>query len=767
MDLLPHNRKAYDSVVEHLKTSPRTCVVHPTGTGKSYIALQLIEDNPDARILYITSLATNLLEFWDKVDKLGTGSKPGSKPVFFRKVLNLSNIPKHIGTGMKGDMDTSDTLAAKEGSEDMGEDADGGMTEDERRDLLLRATEIDESHLTGPLIQFCLYAGLTDLLSNFDYILIDEFHRAGAPQWAGNVKHLLEENQGAKVVGFSATPERMDGRDMRELFNNDVASEMPLSDSIVNGLLPLPKYWMGRIVFDDLSLLDSRVSTTPPDSSDSQASILSPGELEGLESEDEGKPRSEAHDAVEDAEERKRQHYTRIARRHLEAGTGLREAFQEAFMLEHAERGKFIVFCRTIRNTRLLRHLSEEWFSWAGEVHRYEMHTQDRDGYFDFIHDDSDCLRLLFVVDMLTEGVHLDDLDGIIMFRPTESERIYFQQLGRALAVTTRRQHPLIFDLMSNASVMKGGMDFFKGVGRKMGMEEEDMKKFFHITTEAEDFLEYLRETEFDYDGALRGFYETYGHLYIPQGYEVDGHDVYGYFNRIRGRRKQLSDYARAKYDSIGMDWEITTRWMTAFWAAAEYFTEYENLDVPSTLGSYHGVWLYPWLQRNRENKAKLCERQIAYLDSISMDWEVRDYFTDMLAALELYKTEHGHVDVPGDAGKLGKWVAEIRKRPPDDPARLEQLNGIGFEWDGRASRSRNAWRAGVAHAVPYYTSHGDLKVPGGFICDDGYKLGNFVKKAKADGRFNELMGVVANAAPVVIETAAEDGKKKRSKAKM
>lgn len=64
MDLLPHNRAAYDAVVAHLEKSDRACVVHPTGTGKSYIALQLIEDNPDARILYITSLATNLLEFY-------------------------------------------------------------------------------------------------------------------------------------------------------------------------------------------------------------------------------------------------------------------------------------------------------------------------------------------------------------------------------------------------------------------------------------------------------------------------------------------------------------------------------------------------------------------------------------------------------------------------------------------------------------------------------------------------------------------------------
>jgi superfamily II DNA or RNA helicase len=190
VDLLEHNKRAYDAVVEHLKTADRTCVIHPTGTGKSYIALQLIEDNPDARILYITSVATNLLEFWDKVEKLGR-----------RMVLNLSDIPRHIGTGKRGDMDGI-----------VDEDEEEAIDEEERADLLKRAKEIDESHLTGPLIQFCLYAGLEHLLPNFDYIIIDEFHRAGARQWESRVKHLLGENPTAKVVGFSATPTRMDGQ---------------------------------------------------------------------------------------------------------------------------------------------------------------------------------------------------------------------------------------------------------------------------------------------------------------------------------------------------------------------------------------------------------------------------------------------------------------------------------------------------------------------------------------------------------------------------
>ena len=69
----------------------------------------------------------------------------------------------------------------------------------------------------------------------------------------------------------------------------------------------------------------------------------------------------------------------------------------------------------------------------------------------------------------------------------------------------------------------------------------------------------------------------------------------------------------------------------------------------------------------------------------------------------------------------------------------MARLNNLGFEWDGRASRRRNAWRVGEAHALEYFEKRGNLKVPGGFKCADGYKLGNFVKKAKADGRFEEL----------------------------
>ena len=87
--------------------------------------------------------------------------------------------------------------------------------------------------------------------------------------------------------------------------------------------------------------------------------------------------------------------------------------------------------------------------------------------------------------------------------------------------------------------------------------------------------------------------------------------------------------------------------------------------------------------------------------------------------------------------------MAEQRKRPPSG-SRKELLDALGFEWDGRASRSRNAWREGTSHVAEYYDKHGDLKVPAGFVTKDGYKLGNFIKKAKRDGRFEELLATLA-----------------------
>ena len=53
MQILEHNLKAYKALIKSFKKANGACIVHPTGLGKSYIAYQLIADNPDSTFLVL------------------------------------------------------------------------------------------------------------------------------------------------------------------------------------------------------------------------------------------------------------------------------------------------------------------------------------------------------------------------------------------------------------------------------------------------------------------------------------------------------------------------------------------------------------------------------------------------------------------------------------------------------------------------------------------------------------------------------------------
>ena len=111
-----------------------------------------------------------------------------------RRVLSLSqsSIPKVAGGEFKGELDggeTADThtpsdttdVADNQSSDNLSsadvEDSDAdepAISYEERTEMLKKATEVDESYLEGPVVQFCLYAGLDNLLPDFDFIIIDD-----------------------------------------------------------------------------------------------------------------------------------------------------------------------------------------------------------------------------------------------------------------------------------------------------------------------------------------------------------------------------------------------------------------------------------------------------------------------------------------------------------------------------------------------------------------------------------------------------------------
>lgn len=59
---------------------------------------------------------------------------------------------------------------------------------------------------------------------------------------------------------------------------------------------------------------------------------------------------------------------------------------------------------------------------------------------------------ILYAIDMLNEGVHIDGVDVVAFLRTTESPAIYFQQLGRCLAVSRVETKRMVFDFVCNSS---------------------------------------------------------------------------------------------------------------------------------------------------------------------------------------------------------------------------------------------------------------------------------------------------------------------------
>ena len=52
--LYSHNQKAYEQAVTMLNDTKKAAIVHPTGTGKSFIAFKLCEDHPDKTICWLS-----------------------------------------------------------------------------------------------------------------------------------------------------------------------------------------------------------------------------------------------------------------------------------------------------------------------------------------------------------------------------------------------------------------------------------------------------------------------------------------------------------------------------------------------------------------------------------------------------------------------------------------------------------------------------------------------------------------------------------------
>ncbi|WP_394289282.1 DUF3427 domain-containing protein, partial [Microbacterium sp.] len=233
----------------------------------------------------------------------------------------------------------------------------------------------------------------------FDYILIDEVHRAGAQSYA----RVLQYFEPAFLLGMTATPERSDGFNVFELFDFNVPYEIRLNKALeADMLVPFHYYGVTDVEFDDGSTVDEQSSLS---------------QLAGAIRVD---------------------HIIDAVSTYGHAGVPVRGLMfcsrkEEARALSEALNERF-VFGRQLRTIALTGDDSIE--------RREQVVDQLEAGELDYI----------LTVDIFNEGVDIPSVNQVVMLRQTQSAIVFVQQLGRGLRKADGKDYLVVIDFIGNYS---------------------------------------------------------------------------------------------------------------------------------------------------------------------------------------------------------------------------------------------------------------------------------------------------------------------------
>ncbi|MGE4056772.1 MAG: DUF3427 domain-containing protein [Vicinamibacterales bacterium] len=233
----------------------------------------------------------------------------------------------------------------------------------------------------------------------FDIVIVDEFHRAGAPTY----RRLLGHLQPKLLLGLTATPERTDSEDILHYFDGQIAAEMRLWDALERNLV-CPFQYFG--VHDNSDLSGLRWTRGSYDL----------GELDKLYT---------GNDARVGMVLKQLQDKHRDFRTMRALGFCVSVAHAEFMARRFTEAGlsSLAVSAGTDLDKRseALQRLR------AGDV------------------------RALFAVDLFNEGLDLPEVDTLLFLRPTESALIFLQQLGRGLRRHEGKDCVTVLDFIGQA----------------------------------------------------------------------------------------------------------------------------------------------------------------------------------------------------------------------------------------------------------------------------------------------------------------------------
>ncbi|CUP17879.1 Helicase associated domain protein [Dysosmobacter welbionis] len=583
-----------------------------------------------------------------------------------------------------------------------------------------------------------------------DYIILDEFHRCGADDWGSAVDHLLALYVECFLIGFTATPvrylDKAGTRDMsEELFHGSIASYYTLQDAINDKVLPVPHYVLGDI------LMNERVSSL-------ETALTQVASY--------GRARTAGYSLLESL------------KRNMAEAQGIDEIFKCHMPNRFA---KLIVFCRNLEHIAQCREDMHRWLGPGKKIREYVCRSDEKAADIElnaFAGDNErNAIRLLYCVDMLNEGIHIKDVDGVVMLRPTISPIVYLQQIGRCLACSSDGStSPVIFDLVNNyesARVEESGQRVFNiefshhpssGKGKNTPIPfymsgvptqfEAILEKFDHLFTRAGRW-------DFCYS-ILQEFYHEYGqyphsrtcYRGIKIGRWLSEQILYIQHNSLSAARKERLEMLPG-WSTFLIERQPTRRTFDDYYKELlVYFEREGHIDIPqSYINPSTGCKLGLYLTRLRNIRKKtdrghLSQDQINRLNALGMKWVKRehpyrdfDYYYQQL--IKFYRRE-GHIKVPTrfidpDTGcHLGNFINCVRQAKRGTghdivltDRQIEMLNDLGMVWQVQASPL--PFDTYYEELLRYYRREGHIRVPGNYIVpENGCKLGKFIQRMRA-----------------------------------
>lgn len=228
----------------------------------------------------------------------------------------------------------------------------------------------------------------------FDYIIIDEVHRAGAQSYQDIVDYFKPKF----LLGMSATPERSDDFDIYEMFDHNIAYEIRLIQAMEYNLLcPFHYYGITDMTIDGIEIDDK-----------SEFNILT---------------------------------------------SELRVDYIIEKINEYGYSGDHIhglIFCSRKDECEKLSQLFNmrgyKTIALTGDSSE-EMRQKAIDSLES---NDENSLDYIFTVDIFNEGIDIPKVNQVVMLRPTESAIVFVQQLGRGLRKNDSKEYVVIIDFIGN-----------------------------------------------------------------------------------------------------------------------------------------------------------------------------------------------------------------------------------------------------------------------------------------------------------------------------